>query len=91
MSSSNSTSDPTERTSLLNKDVKKLNGSSNDGPDGNDEATNGTGTVEDATEETLLFEGNEEMLRKMYILFPAASIGVSCCPSRYPDPSFASH
>jgi hypothetical protein len=33
--------------------------------------------VGDAREENPLFEGNEEMRKKLYILFPAVAIGVS--------------
>lgn len=87
MSPSDDALGPSERTSLLDKDSKKPTALSTDG----ENRTNGnavledeeTGSVQDGENESPLLEGNDEMRRKMWLLFPAVSLGVSCsCQSR---------
>ncbi len=87
MSASNGTTEPTERTALLSKDKKDVvdpslaisaNGEGN---------SNGNGSYVDEysdeearsleEQENPLFEGQPEMAQRMYLLFPAVSIGVS--------------
>lgn len=94
MSTSNGTTEPNERTSLLSKDDLKqpidpslsisANGeghSNGSGPyvdEGSDEEA---GSVEE--QENPLYEGQPEMVQRMYLLFPAVSIGVSLQFSPY--------
>lgn len=79
----NGSTEPTESTSFLKDDAKKSiigNGNgivSGTGSKSGDEDPE-TGSVENAdAEENPLFEGNEEMRRRMMWIFPATSIGVS--------------
>jgi hypothetical protein len=81
MSPSNGTTVPTERTSLLDKDIKgstvNISNRADDNAGSETSADEEAGSIEDAENENPLFEGNAEMRRKMYLLFPAVSIGVS--------------
>ena len=87
MPPSNGNPEPDERTSLLSKDIPKPiepslsdtitpetsvngNGSISKGDDRDEEE----GEVEEA--DNPLFEGNDKVAQKMYLLFPAVSIGV---------------
>jgi hypothetical protein len=81
MTPSNGPPEPTERTSLLQDDAKKpliSNGNSAGSESGEDPKI---GSVENTDVEENggngLFEGNEEMKRRMLWIFPATSVGVS--------------
>jgi len=81
MSPSNGTAVPTERSSLLNKDIKgsavNISNRAVDNAGSEASADEEAGSIEDAENENPLFEGNAEMRRNMYLLFPAVSVGVS--------------
>jgi hypothetical protein len=87
MPPSNSNPEPNERTSLLSKDSPKpIEPSLSDAitpetsVNGNGSASKGDGRDEEVGEveegENPLFEGNDKVAQKMYLLFPAVSIGV---------------
>jgi hypothetical protein len=92
MALSNATSEPNERTALLNENTPQpndppLSNAIKPAGNGNTEGEvpksgvdNGGNVDEEAvevTEDNPLFEGNEEMRKKLYILCPAVAIGVS--------------
>jgi hypothetical protein len=87
---SNGTSEPDERTALLNGnksndpslgDAIKPIGNGNADGDASKSGVEDDGDVDeeagDAAEENPLFEGNQEMRKKLYILCPAVAIGAS--------------
>jgi hypothetical protein len=88
MAFANGTPEADERTALLNTNTSKLNNddinpAGNGNADG-DVSKSGVGDGSDideeageVTEENPLFEGNEEMREKLYILCPAVAIAVS--------------
>lgn len=91
MAPSNNASEPTERTSLLSKDIPKQIGPSlSDTITASDSNVNGYGSVfksgdEDAVDEETgeveeqvnpLYEGRPDV--NMGLLFPAVALGVSC-------------
>jgi hypothetical protein len=92
MALSNATSEPNERTALLNENtpqpndpplsntIKPAGNGNTEGEVSKSGVDNGGNVDEEAvevTEDNPLFEGNKEMRKKLYILCPAVAIGVS--------------
>jgi hypothetical protein len=88
MALSNDASEPDERTRLLNKDIPKpIDEATSQAVDGSVDGgasksrVDNEGVVDEEAGEVAadnpLFEGNEEMRKKLYILFPAVAVGVS--------------
>jgi hypothetical protein len=81
MTVSRDITEPTERTSLLTKDVTKR---SEPAVDPNGSIVSGSTELENGgveqPENNPLFEGNSEAIGKLYLFLPAVALGVSWSP-----------